>query len=112
MRDQDFVSRPEHRRFRRFKNGPHTLVPDTIERGIEPLVDVIGVHPVIHADRGNLRLDQDTTGLDSRIGSVNKLDLAGFRNGQDFVAFGFGHEISPFRDLALLLISHLSVGSS
>lgn len=32
-----------------------TLVPDTIERVIEPLVGMLGVHPVIHADRGNLR---------------------------------------------------------
>jgi len=68
MRDQDFVSRPEHRRLRRFNDGPHTLVPDTIERVIEPLMDMFGVHPVIHTDRGNLRFNKDTTGLDPRIG--------------------------------------------
>jgi len=71
-------------------------VPNTIERGIEPLVDMIGVHPVVHADRGNLGFDKDTTGLDPRIGSVNELDLAGFRHGHDFVVFRFGHGISPF----------------
>ena len=96
MRDQDFVARPEHMRLRRFDDGPHTLVPDTIQWVIEPLVGMVGVHPVIHTDRGNLRFNKDAPGFNPRVGSVNEFDLTGFRHGQYFVVFRFGHEISPF----------------
>jgi hypothetical protein len=57
---------------------------------------MIGVHPIIHADRGNLRFDKDTTRFNPRIGSFNEFDPTGFRHGQDFVVFGFDHEIAPF----------------
>ena len=75
------------RGLRRFDDGPHTLVPDTIEWVIEPLVDMIGVHPVIHADRGNLGFDKDAAGFNPGIGSVHNLDLAGFRYGHSLVVF-------------------------
>ena len=65
---------------------------DTVEWMVEPLVSVVGVHTVIHADRGNRCFDEDTTRLDVRIGSVNDFDLARFRHGQHFVGFGRIHQ--------------------
>ena len=71
-------------------------MPDTIERGIEPLVSMVRIHPVIHANRSNLRFDKDTTRFDPRIGSLKEFDLTGFWHGEDFVVFPFGHEVPPF----------------
>ena len=98
MRDQHLVTRTEHARLRRFDDGPHTFVADTIERVIEPLVGMVGVHPVIYADRGDLRFNKDTTRFDPWIGSFNEFDLTGFRHGQDDIVLRVVH-CGPLCDL-------------